>query len=45
MMREWARQAEDLLWRRSKLGLRVTAEEMSRLDDWMRANRPLSQAA
>ncbi len=33
--REWARTAEDVLWRRSKLGLRVTAEEAARLEAWM----------
>ena len=34
---EWARSAEDVLWRRSKLGLRFSAEEASALDSWMRA--------
>ncbi|MEM8751729.1 MAG: glycerol-3-phosphate dehydrogenase [Pseudomonadota bacterium] len=28
---EWARSADDILWRRSKLGLRLTAEEKARL--------------
>ena len=37
MDREWARTAEDVLWRRSKLGLRVTPGEAARLDAWMRA--------
>ncbi len=32
---EWARSAADVLWRRSKLGLRLTADEAKRLDDWM----------
>jgi glycerol-3-phosphate dehydrogenase len=35
MSREWAQTAEDVLWRRSKLGLRVTAEEAARLEAWM----------
>jgi glycerol-3-phosphate dehydrogenase len=37
MRREWAQTAEDVLWRRTKLGLRVTAEEAAALDDYMAA--------
>jgi glycerol-3-phosphate dehydrogenase len=37
---EWARHADDVLWRRSKLGLRLTVEERQSLDDFM-----LAQAA
>jgi glycerol-3-phosphate dehydrogenase len=33
--REYARTAEDVLWRRSKLGLRLSAAEARALDDWM----------
>ncbi len=33
---EWARTAEDILWRRSKLGLHCSAETRARLQDWMR---------
>ena len=33
--REYAQTAEDVLWRRSKLGLRLTTEEAARLDTWM----------
>ncbi len=33
--REWARSAEDILWRRTKLGLRLGAEEASRLDSFV----------
>jgi glycerol-3-phosphate dehydrogenase len=33
--REWARTAEDVLWRRSKLGLRVSAEDKLRLARYM----------
>ncbi|HSG94203.1 MAG TPA: glycerol-3-phosphate dehydrogenase, partial [Afifellaceae bacterium] len=36
---EWARTAEDVLWRRSKLGLRLTDAEFARLDTWMSAAR------
>lgn len=39
MDHEWARTADDVLWRRSKLGLRVTPEEAAALDDYMRARR------
>ena len=35
MQREWARRAEDVLWRRSKLGLRFSAAESEALDRWM----------
>jgi len=31
---EWARSAEDVLWRRSKLGLHLTGEEQARLAQW-----------
>ena len=36
MDREWARAADDVLWRRSKLGLRLTKEQAEALDGWMR---------
>jgi glycerol-3-phosphate dehydrogenase len=32
---EWALSAEDIVWRRSKLGLRLTAEEIAGLDNWL----------
>ena len=35
MQREYARRAEDVVWRRSKLGLRLSADQIKRLDDWM----------
>ncbi|WP_428032412.1 glycerol-3-phosphate dehydrogenase [Ancylobacter sp.] len=35
MREEWARTAEDVLWRRSKLGLRFTPEQTSALDAFM----------
>ncbi len=34
---EWARTAEDVVWRRSKLGLRMSAAEIAALDAWMKA--------
>lgn len=37
MEREWALTAEDVLWRRTKLGLRLTADEAARLGAWMAA--------
>ena len=33
--REWAQTAEDVLWRRSKLGLHFTADEVARLEQWL----------
>jgi glycerol-3-phosphate dehydrogenase len=32
---EWASTAEDILWRRSKLGLRLTAPDVARLEQWL----------
>ena len=40
MMVEWARTSEDVAWRRSKLGLRLSASEIAALDDWMTAHQP-----
>jgi glycerol-3-phosphate dehydrogenase len=37
---EWARTAEDVVWRRSKLGLRLSSSEIAAIDDWMAAQRP-----
>jgi glycerol-3-phosphate dehydrogenase len=34
---EWAREADDILWRRSKLGLRIDAQDRARLDAFLRA--------
>ena len=49
MSTEWARSAEDVVWRRSKLGLRLSADEIIALDAWIAANqvsgeRPLREA-
>ncbi len=37
--REWARTAEDVLWRRSKLGLRLNSSDAGILEGWMAARR------
>lgn len=37
---EWARKADDVLWRRSKLGLHMSAEEQRALRDYMDAPSP-----
>jgi glycerol-3-phosphate dehydrogenase len=39
MREEWARTAEDVLWRRTKLGLRLSADEAAALDRWMQDHR------
>ncbi len=36
MRREWARRGADVLWRRTKLGLRLSETERDALDTWMR---------
>ncbi|MFN4160314.1 MAG: glycerol-3-phosphate dehydrogenase [Gemmobacter sp.] len=35
MTREWAQRAEDVVWRRTKLGLRLSADQIAALDAWM----------
>ena len=45
MRREWARRADDVLWRRTKLGLRLSPEQKAALDEWMRAQDPSTLAA
>ena len=39
---EWAATAQDILWRRSKLGLRLTPPELERLDRYLGQARPVS---
>lgn len=39
MDREYARRAEDIVWRRNKLGLRMTDQQVAMLDAWMIARR------
>jgi glycerol-3-phosphate dehydrogenase len=36
MQAEWATRAEDVIWRRSKLGLRLSPEQKAALDEYMR---------
>ena len=33
---EWAHELDDILWRRSKLGLRLDAAQRAHLEDWLR---------
>ena len=37
MQKEFARVAEDVVWRRTKLGLRLSPEQIATLDAWMKA--------
>ncbi|MBV1864930.1 MAG: glycerol-3-phosphate dehydrogenase [Rhodobacteraceae bacterium] len=37
MQNEYAQRAEDVVWRRNKLGLRMTKRQIAVLDDWMQA--------
>lgn len=39
MDEEWARTANDILWRRTKLGLRMTDDQARTLVEWMTARR------
>ncbi|MHA7889088.1 glycerol-3-phosphate dehydrogenase [Roseicyclus sp.] len=45
MSHEYARRAEDVLWRRSKLGLRLSDDQARALDDWMTTRDSLSARA
>lgn len=36
MDKEWAQTAEDVVWRRSKLGLRLTKRQITTLNTWMK---------
>lgn len=39
MTHEWAVTAEDIVWRRSKLGLRLSQDEIAALEQWLQAHR------
>jgi glycerol-3-phosphate dehydrogenase len=39
MTAEWALTADDIVWRRSKLGLHLSAEQIAAIDDWIVAQR------
>ncbi len=41
MTHEWAQKAEDVLWRRSKLGLRIKAADKEALSEWMASETKL----
>ncbi len=45
MSEEWAISAEDVVWRRSKLGLRLTPDEVAALDAWMQKARATTATA
>jgi len=45
MAQEWAVSAEDVLWRRSKLGLKLTADEAAALQAFMDEARPTETKA
>ncbi|MEM7644855.1 MAG: glycerol-3-phosphate dehydrogenase [Pseudomonadota bacterium] len=44
MGREWARTAEDVLWRRTKLGLRMSEAEVAEVEAWMASERAAAAA-
>lgn len=44
VQREWAREAEDILWRRTRLGLHVGGEVERRLADWLARGSLVPQA-
>ena len=45
MSSEWARTAEDIVWRRSKLGLQLSAAQIAAIDDWIAAHRVLPESS
>ena len=45
MDREYAWTANDVVWRRTKLGLRLSAEQITTLDKWMAKRRKSASAA
>ena len=45
MDNEYARTAEDVIWRRNKLGLRLTAPQVETLNKWMAQRRQTKSAA
>lgn len=42
---EWAETSDDILWRRTKLGLEVTRDNVAALDDWLAQSSPQINAA
>lgn len=45
MEKEYAETADDVVWRRTKLGLRMSADQVERLGAWMNKRRTASQKA
>ncbi|MFD1195108.1 glycerol-3-phosphate dehydrogenase [Seohaeicola saemankumensis] len=45
MRHEFARRADDIVWRRSKLGLRMGPDQIAALQDWIRAQDTAMPAA
>ncbi len=45
MTREYARTAQDVIWRRNKLGLRLDQAQVAALEDWMSENTIRADAA
>ncbi|GAA4217643.1 glycerol-3-phosphate dehydrogenase [Sagittula marina] len=45
MQKEYARTAEDVVWRRNKLGLRLEETQITALNDWMAQRRQSAQVA
>ncbi|SEK48478.1 glycerol-3-phosphate dehydrogenase [Pacificibacter marinus] len=43
--KEYARSAEDVVWRRSKLGLRMTKAQITNLDIWIQSHLQADQSA
>ena len=43
--REWARTAEDILWRRSKLGLHVPVDAPAKIDAYLARTKAAAVAA
>jgi glycerol-3-phosphate dehydrogenase len=39
MANEWAISADDIVWRRSKLGLRLSSDQIAAIDDWIASHR------
>ena len=42
---EWARTAQDILWRRTKLGLHASDADRSRLEGWLMRHLPDNESA
>ena len=42
--KEWAMSAEDVVWRRSKLGLRLSKVEIEAIDAFLKASQPAKYA-